>query len=630
MRLVGIVLGIALSLWALGYAQEEQPLINYTAGIGEFEHDEDPEGRGDGIADGFSWEGSPSVFTLSKDLQEYASGAGSQRIEFSRSGTGTSVGALTLRLLFSTEMYPQPGETVRISFWMKTANWQNARYRVFARDYNSGNSVTLLSSTTPLPNWTRFEYTYTIPNVSPNGLRVRFEITALEGESSGTIWLDNLEIYGSKRWEPPVQRSIKLFTYYHPTTMALANGDWIFYARNFDAVGTFNSTVYLRQMRVYRPEILTTAYYMAFGSVDSPSGWPARDPFGYQYCNDNHPEWFALDVLGRRVLFAGNIYLMDVGIPECAEWAANNMRLRAERANMAVDIFKFDAFITFTYSYHLMRYPTPASRVAAARKYLMKVRQAMQDYDTKIILNAASHQYTRGRTHTFMLREGLADGFLIEQVATTIYSLPAEYIAFSGWQAHITTISEYSDKIRIIFDGYTSNPLRARPMKIYALGSFLLISDENTYLYLDVHYYENGANGQRAWRPDEDFNVPLGQPTGPYQVYFRSSDYAGGLYYRPFENGFVLVNPTGNRRVVVPGRVEPLWKDGAVFTWTLDDTYWELLSGETYPAGTKIKLYPKQARIFVRQGEALKNYPPAQKPKPKPDDKLKPSPLTPQ
>mgnify|MGYP001770900789 CR=1 FL=1 len=38
-----------IGLWLLlGWAvAQEQPLINYAAGLGEFEHDEDPEGRGD-------------------------------------------------------------------------------------------------------------------------------------------------------------------------------------------------------------------------------------------------------------------------------------------------------------------------------------------------------------------------------------------------------------------------------------------------------------------------------------------------------------------------------------------------------------------------------------------------------
>jgi hypothetical protein len=42
-----------------------------------------------------------------------------------------------------------------------------------------------------------------------------------------------------------------------------------------------------------------------------------------------------------------------------------------------------------------------------------------------------------------------------------------------------------------------------------------------------------------------------------------------------------------------------------VFTWVLDDTYYEWVTQQTYPAGTRIKLYPKQARIFIRQSGLL-------------------------
>jgi hypothetical protein len=125
-----------------------------------------------------------------------------------------------------------------------------------------------------------------------------------------------------------------------------------------------------------------------------------------------------------------------------------------------------------------------------------------------------------------------------------------------------------------------------------------LCADDNIYLYLDKHYYDGPPNGQRSWRPDADFDVPLGQPTGDVQVFFRSSDYAGGLYYRPFQNGFVLVNPTGN--------IAPSFKDGAVFTYILDADYRELWSGQLFPAGSRIKLYPKQARIFYRESSGLR------------------------
>ncbi|CUU00770.1 MAG: putative glycoside hydrolase [Fimbriimonadales bacterium] len=603
--------GLCLMLsWAVA---QEAPLINYAAGIGECEHDEDPEGRGDNVVDGFSYGVSEEgVFVPVKDTSDYVSGQGSQRFEFSRNNTGTATARFVLVLRFPTEMYPQPGETVRISFWLKTANWQNARYRILAQDYNGNNTVTLLSSTDPVPNWTRFEYTFTIPNAEPNGMQLRFHIDALPGVSQGTFWVDNIEIYGSKRWPGKVQRSMKLFTYYHPTTMPLANHDWIFYGQNFDMLGTFNSTVYLRPMKVYNPELKTVAYYMAVGSVDAPV-WPARDPFGYQYCNTNHPEWFALDLFGNRIRFHGNIYLMDIGNPACAEWAATNMRTRAIRANWRFDFFKLDGIVTFTNTFNQMRYPTPASRTAAMQKYLMKILELAEDFGTQLLMTPGSVPTDRGRLYTLLMRQGLFSGVLLEGAFTPIFSFPVDYLPYSGWLLHLNSIAEYPDKTFIVYSGYTLNPQRMRRMKLYALASFLLVARDNTYLYLDKHYYEGDNQGaQRAWRPDDDFNVPLGQPTGPFQVFFQSTDYQGGLYYRPFENGFVLVNPTGNNRLSVPGRLESYWKDGATFTWVLDDTYWELNTQQTYPAGTRIKLYPKESRIFVRVGQALRDYPPAQ------------------
>jgi len=58
------------------------------------------------------------------------------------------------------------------------------------------------------------------------------------------------------------------------------------------------------------------------------------------------------------------------------------------------------------------------------------------------------------------------------------------------------------------------------------------------------------------------------------------------------------VNPTGNR--------SPSFKDGAVFTYILDADYRELWSGQLFPAGSRIKLYPKQARIFYRESSGLR------------------------
>ena len=594
---------IALLLWVVAFAQEP-PLINYAAGIGEFEHDELPGGLGedgmifgDGLSDGFTISYSPSdaaqFFSLAIDYDEKVSGVASQRIQFARTGSGSVTGTVRLDLYFPSEDYPQIGETVQIRLWVKASNWNNARLRLLARGLDGQTTnTTLLSHTTISSEWSLLEANYVVPASDPQGIRVSVEITLQDGTSQGTLWLDNLEVYGSKRWRTRPPRSLKIFTYYNPT-FEEARNDWIYYAREFDMVGVSQWMYELRRMQVYRPDLKTTTYYLGFASDPTGDGDSIRDPFGYTYCNQYHPEWFLLTQLGQRARF-GAYYLMDVGNPACAMRAASRIRERFVHANMGLYSLKLDGLIDFVVRPN-QRYPTPASRLAAATKYYLTLQRELAAYGPpRFLSNTAGSAYTRNYIHTYLLRQGYLGGIFIEQAFTTIYRLPADYLSFTDWERHLQTLAEFPDEIRIYYSGYTVDPARMRPMKLYAMASFLLGNNENAYLYLDKHYNEGEPFGrQRSWRPDADFDIPLGQPTGPYEVFFRSADYAGGLYYRPFENGFVLVNPTGNKA--------PLWKDGAVFTWVLDDTYYEWVTQQTYPPGTRIKLYPKQVRMFIRQ-----------------------------
>lgn len=598
---------IALLLWAGAIAQEP-PLINYAAGIGEFEHDELPGGMGEdgmifgeGLADGFTISYSPTeaaqFFSLAIDYNEKVSGVASQRIQFARTGSGSVTGTIRLDLYFPSEDYPQIGETVQIGLWVKASSWNNARLRLLARglDGQTSNS-TLISHTAPPSEWSRLEASYTVPASNPQGIRVSIEITLQSGVSAGTLWLDNLEVYGNKRWRTRPPRSLKIFTYYDPSREE-AQYDWIYYAREFDMVGVSQKMYELRRMLVYKPELKTTTYYLGFASDPAEDGNSIRDPFGYTYCDRYHPEWFLLNQLGQRARF-GSYYLMDVGNPACALRAASRIRARFTHANMGLYSLKLDGLIDFAVRPN-QRYPTPASRLAAIVKYYIVLQRELAPYGPPLLLaNTAGAAYTRDYIHTYLLRQGYLGGIFIEQAFTTIYSLPANYLRFSDWERHLQTLAEAPDEIRIYYSGYTVDPARMRPMKLYAMASFLLGNNENAYLYLDKNYNEGEPVGrQRSWRPDADFDIPLGQPTGPYEVFFRSADYKGGLYYRPFENGFILVNPTGD--------VPPLWKDGAVFTWILDDTYYEWVTQQTYPAGTRIKLYPKQTRMFIRQSGLL-------------------------
>jgi hypothetical protein len=285
---------------------------------------------------------------------------------------------------------------------------------------------------------------------------------------------------------------------------------------------------------------------------------------------------------------------MDIGNPETSQWAAQNLALSMTYSDPGKDAIMLDSFIDFFFSsFHLQKYPTPASRIAAMEKHLRNLRAALEGRNIRFTVNAASSGYTRDQVHTYMMRKGLIDGLLLEEGFTHIYTLPPGFVPFYVWESQLNTLLENANRLRIVYSGYSySNPVEGRRQKIYALASFLLCVGGEIYLYLDKHPMDGPPGRQRAWRPDADFDVPLGDPTGSYQVLYRSSDYAGGLYYRPFQNGFVLVNPTGN--------ISPSFKDGAVFTYILDADYWELWSGQVFRAGTRVKLYPKQARIFVR------------------------------
>ena len=598
---------IGLLLIGAAMAQEEAPLINYTAGFGEFEHDELPPGRGtqfgDNISDGFTVSyssGASRFFTLAIDENEKVSGVGSQRIDFNRTSSGIATATLTIELRFPSADYPQVGETIQISFWAKTAAWNNARLRLLAHGIDGQTPSTVLAShDMPIPDWTQFTSTYVVPTSNPGGIRLWFEITLQDGASTGTLWLDKLEVYGSKRWRSRPPRSFKIFTYYNPA-MPEAEYDWIYYAREFDMIGVFFGSVELRRMLAHKPSLQTTTYSLGFVSEDNQSiEVLVRDPFDYYYCDQNYPEWFLLNYSGQRLRYSSRTYFMDIGNPACARHAAQRIYARMDRANQPFSSIKLDLFISFLYMQGCARYPTRPSRLAAMSKYLLTLKRELQDFGPPLLIcNIAGRTFIRGEMHTYLIRHGYYDGILYEQAFTTIFNLPADYMKFTFWEDAINVLVQFPNTIRIYYAGYTVNPARMRPMKLYAIASFLIGADENAYIYLDKHYYEGEPFGrQRIWRPDADFDVPLGQPTGPFQVFFRSSDYHGGLYYRPFENGFVLVNPTGN--------IAPRWKDGAVFTWVLDDTYYEWVTQQTYPAGTRIKLYPKQARMFIRQSGLL-------------------------
>lgn len=609
MKKVWGLLGLSGLTLVLSIAQQP-PLINYATLYGEFDYDYYVGNPSvglvqDGIADGFSVS-FPAGFTPSLDTEDKVSGAASQRIVFSRNASGSADARMSMTMYFPSQDYPQVGEPVTIRLWVKASSWTNGTFIVQARPISSGSTTVLLNTTTPPTNWTQLTFTYTTPSSNPAGMMIDVIMRANSGAASGDIRLDKLEVTGSKRWRDHAPRSMKLIAPYYSWAPE-SQRDWVYYAREFDAI--IAPWQDIKALRTHRPDLKNVIYYNLVYSYRSPSqtSWSSNDMFGYWYADANRPEWFLLNVNGQRQQFGSYLFLMDIGNPVASAWAAENLQRYMAFSDPGADVIHFDSFIDFFFnSFLLQKYPTPASRMAAMTKHLRNMRSALQERNIEFIINAAGAAYTRDQPHTYFMRQGLLDGMLVEQVFTHIFQLPSGYLPFYIWESQLNTLIENRPRLRVIYSGYgVNNPVEGRRQKIYALASFMLCADDNIYLYLDKHYHEGTPNDrQRSWRPDADFDVPLGQPVGNVQVFFRSSDYRGGLYYRQFQNGFVLVNPTGDTR--------PLFKDGAVFTWILDADYWELRSGQVYPAGTRIKLYPKEGLIFVRASSArLRDYPPA-------------------
>ena len=598
-RVLGTVVSVAI--WGAALAQQ-QPLINYATLYGEFDFDfyrgnHDVGMVRDGVAEGFRGT-IPSGFTAELDEVDKVSGRAAQKISFNRNSSSTAEASLSMSMYFPSNDYPRPGETIRISLWVKAENWVNASLRIRARalDWTSG---TDLINTTTVPNaWTELVFNYTVPTSNPQGIGIDLIVRSNSGVSSGVIRFDKLQVTGSQRWRSRPPRSLKIAAPYY--SWAEENQqDWVYYAREFDMLlATWDD---IKALRTHRPDLLNVYYYNLIYSFRTPNrSWEQRELFGYYYCDTRHPDWFLLNIYGQRQQFGSDRYAMDIGNPQASAWAAQNVGLSMLYADPGLDVIHFDSFIDFFFlNFLFQKYPTRASRMAAMHKHLINMRNTLNERDVKFIINTAAALYTRDQPHTYFLRQGFLDGLLMEQVFTTIFSLPAGFLPFFEWEGQLNTLIEQRPRLRVVYTGYAvRDPVEGRRQKIYALASFLLCADNNNYLYLDKHYYDAPPNRQRSWRPDADFDVPLGQPTGGIQVLFRSSDYQGGLYYRPFQNGFVIVNPTGN--------IAPRFKDGAVFTYILDADYRELWSRQLFPAGSRIKLYPKEARIFYRESSGLR------------------------
>lgn len=160
-------------------------------------------------------------------------------------------------------------------------------------------------------------------------------------------------------------------------------------------------------------------------------------------------------------------------------------------------------------------------------------------------------------------------------------------------------------KIYIAQHGVGADNIQQR---LWFLANFLLLKHDRSYVNMFAH--APGIDGQLHWWPEYD--LKLGKPTvGRLPKSVDEMRHGSGVYFRDFERGLVLVNPSaGDRTVRLAGtqeyqRVEP-WGGGIV------DRF-----GRVPEGGVRLAPSPREVTLAPWSGAILMKVLP-QEPKPGP------------
>jgi len=170
--------------------------------------------------------------------------------------------------------------------------------------------------------------------------------------------------------------------------------------------------------------------------------------------------------------------------------------------------------------------------------FLNKVKQAFQGSKAQIYFNGVTRAPGK---HSGMPNQGMLammDGTAIESYS--IYMSMDKDDPTKRWyfqQTILKDLKKISEQGKgVVIEVYCDRDDES--IRLYALASFLLVQNENTYFY----FTRKDQAGGMHWRPEWD--APLGSPLGSYK---KTSS---GIHYRDFSKGKVLVNPS-NRTVTL-------------------------------------------------------------------------------
>jgi hypothetical protein len=301
--------------------------------------------------------------------------------------------------------------------------------------------------------------------------------------------------------------------------------------------------------------------------------------------NGNQPGLFMLDVAGSRVYNAGYSdtaanrywYLMDFGSAAYqAYW------LEAVKADIVDQLWAADgvhadnclALPTFAgYSAAPFRYNTNAAWSSAMNAFASAITSGLHNYGQKLWCNRGESRQADGAAAWLALDAAATPPDVVaEEGAFAVAWGPAstQFYPEADWKRQLDTIGAMRNSKVAVFSstnlapGGSGTDNWGKPVTYwqtlwYALGSFLL----GKYDFLNnayFNFYGNGAALNQIWWYNEFDLIDLGRALGPYAV---ASIGGTSVYWREFERGYVLVNPTPDdvASVVLPQPCRQLTHD---------------------------------------------------------------------
>lgn len=331
------------------------------------------------------------------------------------------------------------------------------------------------------------------------------------------------------------------------------------------------------QIKKLNPATLLYLYEMGIEIASS------HDRYGIEYLNDlgrynvsrghpmgavntNHPEFFLLDVSGKRIYNSDFStppsqywYLLDFGSPAYQAYWAEAARNDIAAQKWATDgIFVDNCVSTYTYSSYTARptkYPTDALWAPAMVNFVVGISSSMAPYKQKLFCNVGNTRLAAGNAAWKAIDASATPPDALHEEGAFVVKWGNEAALFfqeSEWKLQVDLMSQIHHS-KVVYEshcklaeGASGTDNYGKPVTFwdafwYAMCSYLIgknTVDNNSYLA-----WVEGGN-TITWH-DEWTSIDLGNPVGPYQLL----DLGTHIYTREYSKGFVYVNPTGKDSV---------------------------------------------------------------------------------